>query len=74
MTENCSERALGVGFCRDCGDDVLRLFPPHDVVNIPLLQFRVHIQEIGFVLRFQHHLVHTSEFTANNAHLSKLLQ
>ncbi|KAK8805204.1 hypothetical protein WA538_001632 [Blastocystis sp. DL] len=39
MTENCSERALGVGFCRDCGDDVLRLFPPHDVVNIPLLQF-----------------------------------
>lgn len=39
MTENCSERALGVGFCRDRGDDVLRLFPPHDVVNIPLLQF-----------------------------------
>lgn len=74
MTKNRSKGTLGVGLRGDRRDDVLRLLSPHDVVDVSLLQSRIHVQEIGFVLRLQHHLVHTGEFQVRNAYLSKLLQ
>ena len=74
MTENRSKGTLGIRLRRDRCKDILGLLSPHDVVDISVAQFHIHVQKVRLVLRFQYHLVHTGIEQDERTYLSRFPQ